>query len=244
MKDLLERSASTGPLLTMSQGFRSESPWDNRRVQAERLKRLHEDPTTTPNAQGVVVIDKTGDRKGGHTTAQVAHQDLGKRGSKRSRFHDQPVSRGACVLSVRGRPLHCGEICCQRQKGSSGSHHAEDRTGTGEASHRGADVFSGEDRGVKRGHSPHPFACMAASRRGDPDVALEAGWRNPEPPGKGMRMTRTIRDGSAQDWWAVESVAGPDEPDKKEGALGATTDPRTLPDLSTWSVVTALPAPL
>jgi hypothetical protein len=64
-----------------------------------------------------------------------------------------------------------------------------------------------------------------------------------EQPGRWVRMTRTFRDGSTQDWWAVEIVAGPYGPDKMERAVVATTDPETLPDLSTWYLVTNLPAP-
>src|SRR5258708_18496182 len=57
-----------------------ESDWDERQVQAERLQLLRKDPTTTPTAQGVLVIDETGDRKDGHKTAHVARQYLGNRG--------------------------------------------------------------------------------------------------------------------------------------------------------------------
>src|SRR5258708_4058995 len=69
------------------------------------------------------------------------------------------------------------------------------------------------------------------------------GWRRPEKTGKGVRIGRRIRSGSTQDWWAVEIVAGPYGPGKKERAIVATTDPKTLPDLSTWYLVTNLPAP-
>jgi SRSO17 transposase len=62
------------------QWFLSESNWDERKVQAERLRLLREDPATAPNAQGVVVIDETGDRKAGHKTAHVARQSLGNLG--------------------------------------------------------------------------------------------------------------------------------------------------------------------
>jgi hypothetical protein len=75
------------------------------------------------------------------------------------------------------------------------------------------------------------------------DVAHEAGWMSTEQPGQWVRITRTFRDGSTQDWWAVEIVAGPYGPEKKERAIVATTDPETLPDLSTWYLVTNLPAP-
>jgi hypothetical protein len=74
------------------------------------------------------------------------------------------------------------------------------------------------------------------------DVAHEAGWVSAEQPGKWVRITRTFRDGSTQDWWATEIVAGPYGPDKKERAIVASTDPKTLPDLSTWYLVTNLPA--
>jgi hypothetical protein len=75
------------------------------------------------------------------------------------------------------------------------------------------------------------------------EVAREAGWVSAEQPGRRVRITRTFRDGSTQDWWAVEIVAGPYGPEKKERAIVATTDPESLPDLSTWYLVTNLPAP-
>ena len=62
------------------QWFLCESNWDERKVQAERLKLLREDPTTAPTAQGVLVIDETGDRKDGHKTAHVGRQYLGNLG--------------------------------------------------------------------------------------------------------------------------------------------------------------------
>jgi SRSO17 transposase len=68
------------PRVQTLQGFLSESDWDERQVQAERIKLLREDPTTAPTAQGVLVIDETGDRKDGHKTAHVARQYLGNRG--------------------------------------------------------------------------------------------------------------------------------------------------------------------
>jgi SRSO17 transposase len=62
------------------QGFLSESAWDERAVQAEPLKLLREETATTPNDQGVLVIDETGDRKTGHKTAHVGRQYLGSVG--------------------------------------------------------------------------------------------------------------------------------------------------------------------
>ncbi len=75
------------------------------------------------------------------------------------------------------------------------------------------------------------------------DVAHEAGWVSTELPGQWVRITRTFRDGSTQDWWVLEIVAGPYGPAKTERAIVATTDPASLPDLSTWYLATNLPAP-
>src|SRR2546429_7552470 len=40
------------------QWFLSESTWDERQVQAERLRLLRETPQTAPNGQGALVIDE------------------------------------------------------------------------------------------------------------------------------------------------------------------------------------------
>lgn len=60
------------------QWFLSESDWDERKVQAQRLTVLREDPATAPSKDGVLVIDETGDRKDGHHTAHVGRQYLAK----------------------------------------------------------------------------------------------------------------------------------------------------------------------
>ena len=62
------------------QWFLSESSWDERKVQAERLTLLCEDPSTAPTSNGVLVIDETGDRKDGHHTAHVGRQYLANLG--------------------------------------------------------------------------------------------------------------------------------------------------------------------
>src|SRR5207253_9424280 len=45
------------------QFFLSESPWDAEAVNASRLALVLGDPATAPHADGVLVIDDTGDRK-------------------------------------------------------------------------------------------------------------------------------------------------------------------------------------
>src|SRR5215467_14897672 len=72
-----------GAQLPRAQGlqwFLSEADWDERKVQANRLQLLREDPTTAPTSKGVLVIDETGDRKDGHKTAHVGRQYLANLG--------------------------------------------------------------------------------------------------------------------------------------------------------------------
>src|SRR5690348_13596875 len=58
-----------------------------------------------------------------------------------------------------------------------------------------------------------------------------------------VKVTRTFRDGSSQDWWALELDIRPYGPDKQERVIVATTDPATLPELTTFYLITNLPAP-
>jgi SRSO17 transposase len=60
------------------QWFLSESNWQERDIQAQRLRLLVQEPTTAPTGQGVLVIDEHGDRKRGHKTAHVSKQYLAR----------------------------------------------------------------------------------------------------------------------------------------------------------------------
>ena len=75
------------------------------------------------------------------------------------------------------------------------------------------------------------------------EAARAGRWKSPEQPGRWVKVTRTFRDDSSQDWWALEVVTGPYGPSKKERVVIATTDPITLPDVTTSYLVTNLPAP-
>jgi hypothetical protein len=118
-----------------------------------------------------------------------------------------------------------------------------------------ADSFYGEDRDVKGGLRElgvgyvlalkpshawwHPEGAIGSFQ----EAAQAARWKSAERPGKWVKVTRTFRDGSSQDWWALEVVTGPYGPHKQERVVIATTDPVTLPDLTTFYLVTNLPAP-
>jgi hypothetical protein len=63
----------------------SESSWDHEAVNQRRIELLCADAATAPHAQGVLVIDDTGDRKDGTATAHVARQYCEDGGARRPR---------------------------------------------------------------------------------------------------------------------------------------------------------------
>jgi SRSO17 transposase len=253
------------PRAQQLQWFLSESNWDERQVQAVRLNLLREDPSTAPNGKGVLVIDETGDRKDGHKTAHVSRQYLANLG----KIDNGVVSVTSLWADERVYyPLEV-EPYTPESYFAKGKNDPHFRTKlkialqlVQQAIEQGwlfravvADNFYGEDRGLKSGlrewKVPYVMALKPSHAWYHPqdvagtlqDVAHEAGWVSSEQPGQWVRITRTFRDGSTQDWWALEIVAGPYGPDKKERAIVASTDPKTLPDHSTWYLVTNLPAP-
>ncbi len=247
------------------QWFLSESSWDERQVQAERLSLLRQNPTTAPTADGVLVIDETGDRKDGHHTAHVGRQYLANLGK---------IDNG--VVSVTSLWADEGVYYPVDVEPYTPAHHFEQgkkdpqfrtklkiavelvrRAVQADIPFRAvvADSFYGEDYGVKQGlralgvgyvlalkpsHSWwHPIRAIGSLQ----EAARAGRWKSPERPGTWVKVTRTFRDGSSQDWWALEVVTGPYGPHKQQRVVIATTDPLTLPDLTTFYLVTNLPAP-
>ena len=253
------------PRAQQLQWFLSESTWDEREVQAERLTLLREDPATAPTADGVLVIDETGDRKDGHHTAHVGRQYLANLGkidngvvSVTSLWADERVYYPVDVEPYT--PAHHFE------KGKKDPQFRTKLKIAVELVRRAvqakipfravvADSFYGEDRGVKGGlralsvgyvlalKPSHAWWHRDGALGSFQEAAQAAGWQSPERAGKWVKVTRTFRDGSSQDWWALEVVTGPYGPTKQERVVIATTDPITLPDLTTFYLVTNLPAP-
>jgi SRSO17 transposase len=62
------------------QWFLSESTWKAEDINKQRLKLLRTDPTSAPDARGVLIVDETGDRKDGTKTAHVGRQYLANLG--------------------------------------------------------------------------------------------------------------------------------------------------------------------
>ncbi len=247
------------------QWFLSESDWDERAVQQQRLHLLVKDPLTAPTSQGVLVIDETGDRKAGHQTAHVGRQYLANLGkidngvvSVTSLWADERVyypvdfepytpahhfEQGKADPQFRTKLKLAVELVRRAVQA-----HIPFRAVV-------ADSFYGEDHGVKQGLRDlnvgyvlalkpshgwwHPVRAIGSLQ----EAARAARWKSPQRPGKWIKLTRTFRDGSSQHWWALEVVTGPYGPDKPERVVIATTDPLTLPDLTTFYLVTNLPAP-
>jgi hypothetical protein len=53
-------------------------------------------------------------------------------------------------------------------------------------------------------------------------------------------VTRRFRDGHAETWWAADARLGGWGPDRRHRLVVATTDPATLPKLTTWYLLTSL----
>lgn len=241
------------------QFFLSESAWDVEAVTARTLQLLGADPLTASNTEGALVIDDTGDRKDGCATDHVARQYLGSVGK---------VDNGIVAVTTlwaheqRYYPLHVKPYTpeCRLAGGKQDpDFHTKPHIALGlveRAQAAGiafkaivADCFYGDNnalegaflqrrlpyvlahrgtigRGWAPAHAAHSFEEAAR------DLPLRA-WR---------RIERRFRDGHTEQWWAAELTLLGYGADKPVRAICATTDRRTLPDLSTWYLTTNLPA--
>lgn len=247
------------------QWFLSESTWAAPALNERRLALLRADPTTRPDAQGVLVIDEHGDRKWGHKTAHVGRQYLANLGktdsgvvSVTSLWADARVyypleyepytpkhhfAKGKADPAFRTKLQIAGELVTAAV--------------AAEVAFRAvvADSFYGEDAGFRqRLHELRVGYVLALKpshgwwhKEGTigtlKDAAAAAGWRDALHPGAWVRVVRAFRDGPTEAWWALEVVAGPYGPAPRQRAVVATTDPATLPEHQTWYLATNLPQP-
>ena len=247
------------------QWFLSESTWAADALNARRLALLRADPTTAPDAQGVLVIDEHGDRKWGHKTAHVGRQYLANLGktdsgvvSVTSLWADARVyypldyepytpkhhfALGKADPAFRTKLQIAGELVAAAV--------AADLPFRAVV----ADSFYGEDGGFRRRlHELQVGYVLALKpshgwwhREGTVgtlrEAAAAAGWRDAAAPGGWVKVVRPFRDGHTETWWALEVVAGPYGPAPRLRAVVATADPATLPDHQTWYLATNLPTP-
>ena len=73
-------------------------------------------------------------------------------------------------------------------------------------------------------------------------LAQAAPWQAAQP-GQWQRLLRRFRDGHTERWWVLEAEGRPYGRDKAARLVIASTDPTTLPEATTWYLVTHLPAP-
>jgi hypothetical protein len=247
------------------QWFLSESAWDVAAVNAQRLAVLLGTPATQPHAQGVLVLDDTGDRKAGTKTAHVARQYLGSVGKidhgivavttvwadERVYYplHLQPYTparrlpRGKADPAFRTKPqLAAGLVDAAVAAGVSFRAVV-------------ADCFYGDHAGfveaLDRAERPYVLALKPQKGMWAPaeaahtpvEAAQALRWDSPAAPGDWTRVVRRFRDGHEEVWWAAEATLGPWGPDGRHRLVVATTDPATLPALSTWYLLTNLPRP-
>jgi SRSO17 transposase len=240
------------------QFFLSESAWEADQVAARTLELLCADPLIAPNAEGVLVLDDTGDRKEGGATDHVARQYLGSVGK---------IDNGIVAVTSlwaheqRYYPLHVAPYTPECRL-PGGKHDPAFRTKPQLAL---ALIERAQALGI-------PFeAIVADSAYGDnptfvhtltarmlPYVLAHSGtasrgWAPAEvahsfvdaarelPRQAWQRIQRRFRDGHAERWWAAELRLFGYGPDRPVRAVCITTDRRTLPELSTWYLTTNLP---
>jgi hypothetical protein len=233
------------------QWFLWESNWEERQLQERRLRLRLSEPSTAPHKQGVLVIDEHGVSLRGHKTAHVGKQYLANLGkldtgvvSVTSLWADERVYYPVDLEPYT--PADSFEKGKQdpqfRTKLKIGVELVR-RAAHGPIPFRTvvADSFYGEDRGESLGLRDlnvgyvlalgpshewwHPQEEIGSKH----SAASEAGWQSAERPGRWIKIMRTFRDGSSQDWWALELDIRPFGPDKQERLIVATTDPATLP---------------
>lgn len=247
------------------QFFLSESTWEAETVNARRLELLLGEAATAPHEKGVLVVDDTGDRKDGTKTAHVARQYLGSigkvdngivavttlwadervyyplqaepytpacrlpRGKNDPAFRTKPQIAVALVDAALSAGITFRAVVAD-------CFYAENGTFEGALAAAGLPYVLG----LKPSHGV--WAPVEAVHTPE-EAARELRWGGPEAPGDWTQVVRRFRDGHAETWWAADLGLGPYGPDKPTRVVVATTDPATLPSLTTWYLATNLPCP-
>ncbi len=260
--------AQTGPVQQL-QWFLSESTWDAEAVTSRRIALLQADPRTRAHGEGALVIDETGDRKDGTKTAHVGYQYLGSIGKVANGIvavtslwaddhvyyplHVRPYTPAARLAGGKQHPafrtkpqLALDLVAAARAAGIPfravvadslyGEHPEFTRTLWQ------ADlpfVLAVKPSQIVWTLPPEPESPWEAADR------LRWGARNDaEHPGAWTAVVRRFHDGHEETWWAVDlQLGGSYGPARTHRLVVATSDPRALPQASTWYLVTNLPLP-
>jgi SRSO17 transposase len=241
------------------QFFLSESPWDAETINARRLALLLGDSSTAPHSGGVLVIDDTGDRKAGTHTDHVARQWLGSIG----KVDNGIVAVSSLWADERVYyPLHVRPYTpalrlpkgmqdpAFRTKPQLGVELVTAAVAAGVPFRAVvADCAYGDNVTFETGLLAAGLAYVLSLKpsRGSwapakaphtfEDAARQLRWGGPKKPGHWTAVQRLFRDGHAEIWWAADLNFSGYGPQRRVRLVVATTDPATLPAISTWYLV-------
>jgi hypothetical protein len=224
------------------------------------------DPESAPVESGALVIDETGDRKDGKATAHVGQQYLGGIGkiengvvSVSSLYADERLyyplevepytpahhfEGGKMDPAFRTKPQIALELV--------------ERAIEMEVPFRAVvgDILYGEHRELRRALQgrgiPYVLAvkpscswylATGGGRETVRQVLGEYPWDEEEEPGEWVALEHSFCDGHTERWWALEPTRWPFDSKSDRRLVVATTDPATLPELTTFYLFTNLPAP-
>jgi SRSO17 transposase len=247
------------------QWFLSESPWEHEPLNDRRIELLVADPQLAPHADGALVLDDSGDRKAGLATEYAAHQYIGRVG----RVTTGIVAVTTCWCDERVYyPLHTvpyqpasrlpgwEKDPAFRTKPTIATELVNRAVAAGIVFRAVvADAWYGPNNqpvfaaGLDKDGIPYVLALKANTRIGRADgpalspaqAAAAMPFTSPSRPGRWHRVLRSYRDGHTETWWAAEIAYGCYGPNHARRMIVATTDPNTLPALTTWYLATNLP---
>jgi hypothetical protein len=263
--------AQTAPVQHL-QCFLWDADWDAEAVTARRLAGLRADPLTTPHADGALVLDETGDRTDGTPTAHVGSQYVGSIGTLGTGIvavtslwadaqvddplHVRPYTPAARLAggtqhpACRTKPQLALElVAAARAAGIPFRAVVADR------------LYGAHPECTRRlWQVDIPFVLAVGALTPsevvwtpppEPEAPWEAADRlrwgprhDARHPGAWTAVVRRFHAGHEQTWWAVDlRLGGTSGPDRSHRLVVATRDPRTLPQASTWYLVTTLPVP-
>jgi hypothetical protein len=247
------------------QYFLTESKWDAAAINQQRLNIHQQISGMNSHDAGVLVIDDTGDRKSGRETAHVGRQYLGSVGkidqgivAVSSLWADEYIYYPLHVKAYTpAEQLPLGKQDADFHKKAEIALALIDAALDAGIEFRAivADAFYGEDRGLQKSllASMLPYVLAIKPSRAirapeeenhtPSEFALDLHWAGPAQPGDWQLVIRQFRDGHEEYWWATEFDFGSLGPNKERRMIVATTDPATLPELTTWYLETNIPRP-
>jgi len=259
--------AQTAPVQQV-QYFLSEAEWEAEAMTSRQIALLRAEPLTAPHAAGALVIDETGVRKDGTHTAHVGYQYLGTIGKTANGIvavtslwadervyyplHVRPYTPAARLAggkqhpAFRTKPQLALELVLAARAAGIPFRAVV------------ADSLYGEHpefkRTMWRADVPYVLAVKPSqivwTSPPEPESPWEAADRlrwdltnDAQQPGAWTAVMRRFHDGHEETWWALDLRLGSYAPEYPTRLVVVTSDPRTLPQASTWYLVTNLPLP-